>query len=275
MHVNLYEKAVYAFLKKHFDNLVTKYRKEPVLMGCKPIEGPVWTMWWQGETQMPPVIRECYDSIIRNSNGREVILLTKDNLGDYIHLPDFVLRKVDEGKITITHLSDLIRVTLLAERGGLYMDCALFVTKPIVVGVVPFFSTRVEGDPEQVANRRKWVFGLMGSNKGDVVARFMQELFYAYWRLFDVQIHYLMMDYMLLYAYNNIPAIKAEIDMIPWNSPNLHESRYLFNQIIDEKRFEKCINNNTFLSLTYRFEYPMQIDGVDTYYGRMIKTCRE
>lgn len=272
---NLYEKAVQTFLQRHFGGLIEKYQDEPVCIERKPIVGPIWTMWWQGEAQMPPVIRECYDSILRNANGREVILLTKDNLSDYIQLPDYVLRKVDEGKITLTHLSDHIRTTLLAEKGGLYVDCALFVTKPIELEDVPFFSTRVEGNPERVANRHKWVFGLIGSNKGDVVARFMQELFFSYWEKFDVQITYLMMDYMLFYAYNKIPAIKAEIDMIPYHSPNLHESRYLFNQKIDEVRFENYINNNTFFSLTYRFEYPMQIDGVDTYYGRLIKVCKK
>jgi hypothetical protein len=274
-HANLYEKAIYTFLNRHFGDLIAKYQKEPVVIERKPIVGPIWTMWWQGEAQMPPVIRECYDSILRNANGREVILLTKDNFADYIQLPDYVLRKVEEGKITLTHLSDHIRATVLAEKGGLYMDCALFVTKPIELGEVPFFSTRIEGNPERVANRHKWVFGLIGSNKGDVVARFMQELFFDYWKKFDIQITYLMMDFMLLNAYNQIPAIKAEIDLIPCHSPNLHESRYLFNQKIDEERFENYINNNTFFSLTYRFEYPMQIDGVDTYYGRMIKVCKK
>ena len=273
--VDLYEMAVQAFIQRNFGDLIAKYQDESVSVERKPIKGPIWTMWWQGEVQMPPVIRECYASILRNANGREVILLTKENLNDYIQLPDYVQRKVDEGKITLTHLSDHIRTTLLAEKGGLYMDCALFVTKPIELGEVPFFSTRVEGKPCRVANRHKWVFGLIGSNKGDVVARFMQELFFAYWEKYDVQINYLMMDFMLLYAYNKIPAIKAEIDLIPYHSPNLHESRYLFNQKIDEARFEKYINNNTFFSLTYRFEYPLQIDGVDTYYGRMIKVCKK
>lgn len=270
----LYERSVHSFFERHFGDLIVKYQNEPYHIERKSILGPIWTIWWQGEAQMPPVIRECYDSLLRNANGRKVNLLTKDNISDYLQLPASILRKMDEGKITITHLSDIIRVALLAEKGGLYMDCALFVTRPIEVGDTPFFSTRVDGDSDCVANRNKWVFGLIGANKGDVVARFMQEMFYSYWALFDVQINYLMMDYMLLFGYNKIPAIKAEIDMIPYHSPNLHESRYLFNQKIDEQRFEKIFNNNTFLSLTYRFEYPMTIDGVDTYYGRMINVCK-
>ena len=274
-HSKLYEAAVYDFFDRNLSEVLERYKDEQPCRVHREIELTIWTMWWQGEEQMPAVIRECYESILRNANGRKVILMTRDNYKDYIQFPDYIQQKIDNGLITLTHLSDFVRVEVLARYGGLYMDCALFVTKPIVLDQNPFFSTRVEGNPTGVANRHKWVFGLIGGYKGTLVARLMRDMFYTYWQKYDVQITYLMMDFMLLWAYNHLPAVQEEIDMVTYHSPNLHESRYLFNKQIDEERFENYIKNNTFFSLTYRFEYPLQIDGVDTYYGRMIKTCKK
>ncbi|MBQ2600045.1 hypothetical protein II582_01420 [bacterium] len=42
-------------------------------------------------------------------------MLTQDNYKDYVKLPEFILKKVKEKKITITHLSDIIRMALLKE----------------------------------------------------------------------------------------------------------------------------------------------------------------
>lgn len=87
----------------------------------------IWVFWWQGELAMPPVIKECYKSILRNCNGRTVVLLDQNNFKDYITLPDYILRKFYEGVISKTHFSDILRVGLLKEYGGMWIDAAIFV----------------------------------------------------------------------------------------------------------------------------------------------------
>lgn len=270
---SMYEKSVYSFLQRHFRELFEKYKSEIPSQERREIEPIIWTIWWQGENAMPEVIRLCYQSIVRNANGRSVILLTKDNYKEYIEVPEYIERKFRDGIITITHLTDLIRVSLLEKYGGLYLDCALFVTKPIVLDKIPFFSTRVEGGIKDcIPNRNKWVFGMIGSYKGDVVARFMKVLFFAYWATYDVQIHYLMMDYILQLAYTQIPAIKEEIDLITKNSPDLHSSRYLFSKKADFLLFNDLINNNICLSLTWRYNYPQTTEDNElTYFGKLVE----
>ncbi|MBQ7073583.1 hypothetical protein IJM86_00620 [bacterium] len=44
-----------------------------------------------------------------------MILLTRDNYENYIKLPEFILQKVKKKEISITHLSDIIRMALLKE----------------------------------------------------------------------------------------------------------------------------------------------------------------
>lgn len=62
---------------------------------------------------MPDIVRLCYKSICDNADGRAVNLLTKENLEEYLYIPDFILSAVEKRRIGIANFSDLIRVSLL------------------------------------------------------------------------------------------------------------------------------------------------------------------
>lgn len=130
------------YLHKHYGYLVDKYvRREGETKQSMPI---VWTMWWQGEEQMPPIVKACIRSIQRHvSKNVKVVILTMDNFSGYVTIPDYILDKVEKKFITLTHLSDIIRMALLAEHGGMWLDSTLFVTKDIPDDMVTrgFFST--------------------------------------------------------------------------------------------------------------------------------------
>ena len=45
---------------------------------------PIWVCWWQGEEQMPELVKQCYKLLKRYSGRHPVKLLTKDNYQKYI-----------------------------------------------------------------------------------------------------------------------------------------------------------------------------------------------
>lgn len=91
------------------------------------IDCTIWLMWMQGLDEAPEVIKKCCDSIYKNKpDNFTVIFLTKHNINDYITLPDYIWKKYNEGIITTTHLSDIIRVELLATYGGCWIDATVF-----------------------------------------------------------------------------------------------------------------------------------------------------
>ena len=94
-------------------------------------DGPVWVFWWQGLESAPARVKACVDSIKRNAANRDVIVITKDNVSKYTDLPDYVFRKLAEGKITLTHFSDILRFNLLKLHGGLWMDATLYAVRPL------------------------------------------------------------------------------------------------------------------------------------------------
>lgn len=271
-YFRLYDIAIRTFLSKNFFNIVLSYKNRKTDAFLEKIPNIIWVIWWQGEEKMPKVIRECYMSIKRNSAGRKVILITEHNYNDYITIPKYILNKVRKGIISLTHFSDVIRVSLLSKFGGLYIDCGIFVTKPIFLGDVSFFSTKVvPANDKNVANQNKWVIGLIGATKGDVVVEYIRDMLYEYWKCFDIEIDYLMFDFILKLGYDNIEAIHNEIDHVEYNSPNIHESRYLFNKEVDKDKLMYLVTNNTFLSLTYRIKYPLLVNGQHSYYFELLK----
>lgn len=258
------------FIEKNFNKVISKY-KQVSLSTDYEIPKMIWVFWWQGELEMPSVIKECYRSILRNANGRQVILLDHNNYKDYVKLPDYILRKVNDGIISKTHFSDLLRVCLLKEYGGLWIDAAIFVTKPIPQYNGIFYSPRLEKELQDSPHMAQWVMGVMGSPPYMPLFSYIYDMLLSYWAKYNIVFSYLMFDYFVKYGYEHIVWIKTIIENRPIESPDLHFSRYNFSKEVDEKKLEYLLDNNTFLSLTYRIKYPKYtINGKESYYTALL-----
>ena len=90
--------------------------------------GNIWIFWWQGYDTAPLLVKKCIDSIIKNAGNHPVILITKENWKNYADIPDYIIEKVEKGIITLTHFSDILRMSLVSEHGGLWLDATIFVS---------------------------------------------------------------------------------------------------------------------------------------------------
>src|ERR1700731_1941133 len=82
--------------------------------------GPIWQYWNSGASRCPPIIQECMASVQRHATGREIIVLSDDTLHDFITLPAHISAKREQ--MGATHFSDVLRVCLLAQHGGTWID---------------------------------------------------------------------------------------------------------------------------------------------------------
>ena len=89
---------------------------------CQVPPETIWIMWWQGYNNAPNLVKACINSVKINNKNHNVIIITQENFKDYVMLPNFILKKFENGYISITHLSDIIRVLLLYNYGGLWID---------------------------------------------------------------------------------------------------------------------------------------------------------
>ena len=91
----------------------------------------IWQIWFQGKEQAPELVQKCIDTLRANSNSRQVILITQDNVIDFINIPDYILEKYRKGIISHAHFADYIRACLISKYGGLYIDANAVITAPI------------------------------------------------------------------------------------------------------------------------------------------------
>lgn len=88
----------------------------------------IFTVWLQGEESAPPIVTACLNSMRRHCK-QDVIILSDKTLGNYIDLPGYIMDK--RKNMTHAHFSDIARMELLHNHGGIWIDATDYVTAPI------------------------------------------------------------------------------------------------------------------------------------------------
>jgi hypothetical protein len=163
---------------------------EPCPMPDRLCYGPIWQYWNAGLAGCPPIIRECMASVRRHTMGREILVLTDENLHDFVTLPPHALAKREQ--IGATHFSELLRVSLLAQHGGTWIDASVLLTGRIddLTSTLPFFAFRRANDPYMVSS---W---FIHAAAGHPLACAMRDLLTAYWVTQDKVQEYFMFHFL-------------------------------------------------------------------------------
>lgn len=186
-------------------------------------DSPIWILWYQGEDKMPPIVKTCVSSIRRNAGKHKVIFLDETNIHHYITLPQYIIDKKNNGTITLTHYSDIIRMALLSQYGGFWIDATVFITSPITSYSTPFYSIKQYKKYKRfIADGNKWTAFFLAVGKNDPISLYVYKLFLAYWKKENAMIDYFLVDYALNIAFNMFPSIKTAIDNIPCDNNNIY-----------------------------------------------------
>ena len=88
----------------------------------------IWILWYQGLSQAPFMVKACIDSWIRENPNWDITILDTENLSEYItlDLPDSVF-----SHLVLSTQSELVRLQLLSQYGGVWADATTFCTKPL------------------------------------------------------------------------------------------------------------------------------------------------
>lgn len=154
----------HASIMKYLKVYIDSYKSPVATEYKKPEEFIIWTMWWQGESKMPECIKMCCNSIRKNANGYKVVIITEDNYQNYIQIPGYIITKFKSGKMSTTHLSDIIRVNLLYAYGGLWIDGGMLVTKeiPPLLETENVWTLRFPREKYACISEKRWVIGILG-----------------------------------------------------------------------------------------------------------------
>lgn len=93
----------------------------------------IWWLWFQGSDKAPLIVKKCLETVkyYAPQMGFEVVTLDERNLFDYVKLPETIVHKWRNGSIGNASFSDLCRISLLADYGGLWLDSTVYLTGKI------------------------------------------------------------------------------------------------------------------------------------------------
>ena len=88
----------------------------------------IWILWLQGFDEAPYVVRKCYESWRERNPGWRVVFLDKGKLAKFGSL-DYTAYPI--ARLSNQQISDLFRLDLLANHGGVWVDATCFCVQPL------------------------------------------------------------------------------------------------------------------------------------------------
>ena len=222
----------------------------------------IWTMWQQGEAQMPETVKSSMKTIkdFARRNGCELHLLTDENLHNFVNIPKDITEKYKKKELSAAHYSDIVRFSLLYQYGGIWMDATLFVSPYATVDMFKgdFFSLNhppIHADKiERAIGDFKWSSFFLAGKRGKSYFKHIRDLFIYFVRKYPVFIQYLMLDYFILSEYKLNDEFKALVGGLPVLSPaeRVWFLRDHANEIYDKHEWEEVLRTTPIMKTTYK-----------------------
>lgn len=213
----------------------------------------VWVLWLQGMDNAPALVQDCYRSLQENLTDKEIILLTEDNYRDYVTFPQHVQSKIDSGVITKTHFSDLLRLELLLNHGGTWIDATVLCTgsdypKEQFEADLFMYQELKPGKDGHANFVSSW---FMSAKTNNPILLATREMIYAYWAKNKSMVDYFLIHQFICIAAAYFPKEWNKVPQMDSSTPHILLLK-LFEEYSEEELKRIC-NMTCFHKLTYKF----------------------
>lgn len=233
----------------------------------------IWTLWLQGYQSAPVIVQRTLDNMreFAENNGFQFRLLDETTLTQFIIFPEHILQKQAAGLMTSTAIADLLRVSLLATYGGTWIDSTVLIDKEFPVDYLErsFFSLKTGDMSDFSPNiaKNRWKTFLLSGNSA--LYTFTMDFFHEYYKKFDRQVDYLLIDYIFALAYEYSPTVRNEILSLEQTSPNLFWLERNFSREWTADEWREIKENTKIFKTTYKLPQTLSDDG-RCYYSKLL-----
>lgn len=151
----------------------------------------IWIHWYQGWREAPPLVRACQESWIKNNPDWEMISLDAQTEGHYADIANLLTGK----KISSAGRSDLIRLSVLASYGGVWVDATTFCSVPLSYWLPHLLQSGFFAFSRPGIDRLLGTWFIASEPGGYLVERWLR-MARRYWRLVDEADHYHWVHYL-------------------------------------------------------------------------------
>lgn len=262
------------FLAQKYADLIKKYANA-TLDKCPKVSSKnyrIYFSWLQGEDNLPPLIRCCYNSLKMNAGRYPIVFIDEKNYADHVQIPNYIIKKVEEGKISRTHFSDVVRINLLEQYGGLWLDATILVTEPLEnykqFWKLPYFTQKFLQEKDNYSqfistpSYGRWGSFIQGTaTLHNPLFAFEKEFYNVYWEEYDEIIDYVLMDFMMDMAYENIPAVRKEFDAVPINNNRAWSLLGILGMPYAQYPYDKIFKGNFLNKLNWKADLDWKTPG--------------
>lgn len=265
-------KVMSRYFAKEFRTFLSGYDFGKALPAADPAAaGTIWLLWWQGEENAPWIVKTCLASVRRHAGNHPVVVLTERNFRDYVSVPDWVTERLSAGTISVTHVSDIIRISLLAEKGGVWLDATMFCTGSLEECFArPVWSTHRPGYLHlSPACGRFANYALGARGEGRRSFSIIRDLLLHYWETTERMNDYLFLDYLILLAQHADERTRELFGAIPDNNPRCDDLLICFGDAYDPEVWAAMKKDTQIFKLTWKLDYKDRKKGKTTFCGMM------
>ena len=254
-----YEKTMHCLIEKYNTVCLEQKRSDKI-----------WFCWLQGMENAPLLVKACYESQKRNLVGKKIELISYDTYGQFIELPDYIVKKHKQGKIPHPQFSDLIRLELLIKYGGTWIDSTVLCTgnnfpEKVLESDLFLFQYR-DAQTNKIVGFSNWFITSCTNNRVLLVLR---EMLYQYWRDYDCVIDYYIFHLFFSMIISEYPEEMSKM-LKNNNSVTLMLGKRITHKF-DYVWMKKLTSACAFHKLNYRIK-PDNRNAEPTFYDKIIET---
>ena len=262
----------YRKLKRKYKKILTIDKSITIDKNKEEKSNKIWICWFQGIENAPELVKACYNSVVKNYNDKEIIVLTEENYKQYVDIPEYILKKWEKGYITFAHFSDILRIELLSKYGGLWLDSTIFTTKRSELvfneNIELFVYKQVDLDRKNPLSivASSW---LMYSNKNNNIINLTKKLLHEYWKNYNHIINYNLIH---LFFTLSTEVYKDEWNKVPtFNNISPYILQFELNDDFEEVRFNQIRGMSDFHKLNWR----IKSENKNSYYNYIVDNYKK
>lgn len=270
-HLLRKHKIMLKYFENFFGDYLKNYKLDLTSIENKvDMSDTVWMCWWQGENNAPELVKACINSVRKNIGTKKLIVLDEENYKKFIELPYWVEQKKIDGVITRTHFSDLCRLYILSNYGGMWLDATFYCCESIEKYFqYPLWSIkRPDYFHVSVACGKFATYSLRCCYEKRWVFKIIFDLYLHYWETHQSQIDYLTLDYMFVLAQIINSDAKQEFEQIKSNNPNCDELLKIINSRYNHQYWAEIKSNTQLFKLSWKIK--IKKGKVESFYDKII-----
>ena len=182
---------------------------------------PIWFCWLQGLNQAPEIVQFNYANLISKFGENRVHLVSSDNVLEFIQLPDYIINKWKNGIISNTHFSDIIRLQLLVQNGGIWIDSTVLVSckelPNYLFDDIFFFQTLKPGRNGLALPLSNWI---ISSKPNEIIIKRTRNLLLYFWKNTDKLDDYFIFHRLLSVSMNQFPDELSKMTLVDNSQPH-------------------------------------------------------